>query len=273
LASVKRKVASLKTAKELAEAKVAKTGESIKVLTEQKRQASIHQRRCIEIDSANMEELSSQNKCTAMNSDVTGVLACIKHWARGSHAALMQIVMAVIACFQLQDDVASELGLQQNATNQYIVQRANASMQVLKQCGNEEQRQQYRALLAMLAPEMGADMAARTAAALGVRRASKPFTEAIQQRAIIDKAIAHRTAPLAVGDAVVCRHGQGILVELEAGGSCAVKIVVGEYSHISRFATAGKQGARLHAPPLSFFSAPRAKRSDGLSADVLNKVR
>ena len=88
---------------------------------------------------------------------------------------------------QVEDAVAAHLGASTKSTAQYIVKRARAALAELKHCRSESQRQQYRLVLTVLAPEFG--MAASVALALDVGRKCKPLLDSIALRDEIDTKI------------------------------------------------------------------------------------
>ena len=52
---------------------------------------------------------------------VKGLMANIKYWARGSLVAVVQLVLALIYHFNIQEQVAAELGKTSDEKNSYIV--------------------------------------------------------------------------------------------------------------------------------------------------------
>jgi hypothetical protein len=213
----RRKIRKLQTDNELLRAEAERGVEAVAAARERGRQESRQESRRHEISSENTAVFTRANKSTAMTTPATGVLACIKYWSEGSAMKVLQLIMALISTFCLQELVAVELGLQHNETNQYIVDRLGDSLRVLRQCRSEEQRQHFRVVLTAVAPKkVGCrrrGMSRRVAEALHVNRNSKPFRDSVDKRAKIDEAAEHMDDPLAVGDAVVCRHGAGILTE------------------------------------------------------------
>ena len=177
--------------------------------------------------------------------------------------------MAQIEAFGLREEVSGLLGLTLNKkqqrdaeTNAYIVQRAADALAILKQCCSETQRLQYRLAMTVLAPIIGDELGNRVARALEVP-CNNPYKQAIQKRAVIDVAAVGRDKPLVVGDAVLCRHGQGILTgytDLES--ACSIKITHGDHVHTSEFTNAGsdKGGGRIQRVPIDFAHDPRAER-------------
>ena len=278
--TLKRKLHTSASNAELERAKAAKGAEAQKLLTESKRQDSIKETRRLEIDCENKEQLTVPDKSTAMRSDDTGMLDTMKYWARGSLAAVLQLIMALIHHFKVESEVAAELGLQQNETNQYIVDRLSSSLQILKQCRTEEQRQHYRVVLTAVAPvkvgEKHQGMSRRVAEALKVNRNRKPFRAAVDLRAEIDQAAKHMDDPLVVGDRVVTRHGVGTLTECgdRPNDPCCVDIKIGDAVHTSKFKSMGKGrgGGRVRREPISFSHKSRAARKDQIQDHVKDKV-
>ena len=134
----------------------------------------------------------------------------------------------------------------------------------------------------MLAPE-SSRRKAPIAAALGVGRQGKPFLDAIQMRAEVDRLIKASEKQLQVGDEVLCRHGKGTLVEVDSDydsedGSCdkpcAVEIEISGHRQVSKFKRTGKGkgGARLQRVPISFAHGSRKLREDATSAEVEKQV-
>ena len=62
-------------------------------------------------------------------------------------------MVSLIKRFGLHDALRNELYAEHVKTDAYIVDRAREALQVLKQCGSEEQRQHYRVGLTILAPQ------------------------------------------------------------------------------------------------------------------------
>ena len=220
--------------------------------------------------------------CTHQCAD-TGVNDTLKYWCQGSQEKLLQMIMAQIEAFGLREEVSGQLGLtvtlnkkqQRDAeTNAYIVRTAADAFAILKQCRTETQRLQYRLGMTMLAPIAGDEMANCVAKALEVPT-NKPYKESIAKRAAINVAAVNRDAPLVVGNAVLCRHGEGILTEYtDLESACSVKITHGDHIHTSEFTNAGKDigGGLIQRVPIDFAHDPRAERSDALCAVVKEKV-
>jgi len=278
---LQQKKRRLETENELLQAKILKSEKAARAETERKRQESRAGKRRLVVNIDNITELSVADKSTAMTTPSTGLIDCVKYWARGSAVAVLQLVLALISHFKLEDQVAAELRSVRTVaeTNQYIVGRLSDSLQILKQCQNEEQRREYRIVLTALAPDKVAarqqGMGRQTAEALGVNRKAAPFLESIDKRAEIDAAAKTMADPLKVGDDVVCRHGFGTLLEI--GGSqdpVEIELKIGERTHAAKFDRPGKGagGARLHRVPILFAHKPRSRRKDTLSPDVKHKV-
>ena len=218
----------------------------------------------------------------------------IKYWAQGSAAAVLQLVMMLINTFGLESQVAAELGAELDQTNLYIVDRAKASLHILKQCRTEEQRQHYRIVLTALAPEKAEHrdnkgMRTRVAAALGVSRKGIPFCDSVDVRAVIDAAAAVMDRPVVVGDSVICRHGTGTLTSCAGPDDpCSVEIKIGDVVHTSKFKhlvgkKKGRHGkksgsgymkgsGRVRRCPISFSHKVRAERKDRVSDGIQDKV-
>jgi hypothetical protein len=210
----------------------------------------------------------------------TGVNDTLKYWCQCSQEKLLQMIMAQIEAFGLREEVSGQLGLTLNKkqqrdveTNAHIVRIAADALAILKQCRTETQRLQYRLAMTVLAPTAG-EWRNRVAKALEVP-IFKPYKESIKKRAAINVAAVNRDAPLVVGDAVLCRHGEGILTEYtDHDSACSVKITHGDHVHTSEFTNAGKDigGGRIQRVPIDFAHDPRAERSDALCAVVKEKV-
>lgn len=210
-----------------------------------------------------------------------GIVKVMEDHCEGSEAKLLDVVCDLIRRYNLEDAVAAHLGASTESTAQYIVKRARAALAELKHCRSESQRQQYRLVLTVLAPEVG--MAASVALALGVGRQCKPLLDSIALRDEIDMKIEASKKRLEVGDEVLCRHGKGALVEVDSdydnededcAHPCAVEIEVDGHKQVSKFKRSGrgKGGARLHRIPISFAHGPRKVREDATSANVKKKV-
>jgi hypothetical protein len=278
--TLKRKLRKADSAADLQAAKAAKHAAAQKVLTESKRQERREDNRTLEIDPEKKEELDADGKSFAMTSHHRGIIKTIKYWARGSMAAVLQLVMALICHFQLQGQVAAELGVQQNETNEYIVERLGDSLRILKQCRNEEQRQHFRVVLTALAPakigQRRRGMSRRVAKALRINRNSKPFRDSVAKRAEIDEAAKSMNDPVVVGDSVVTRHGAGTLVDCgdRPEDPCCVEIQIGDSFHVSKFTRMdnGEGGGRVRREPISFAHGSRAARKDQVTDDIKDKV-
>ena len=210
-----------------------------------------------------------------------GIVKVMEDHCEGSEAKLLDVVCDLIRRYNLEDAVAAHLGASTESTAQYIVKRARAALAELKHCRSESQRQQYRLVLTVLAPEFG--MAASVALALDVGRKCKPLLDSIALRDEIDTKIEASKKRLEVGDEVLCRHGKGALVEVDSdydnededcAHPCAVEIEVDGHKQVSKFKRSGrgKGGARLHRIPISFAHGPRKVREDATSANVKQKV-
>jgi hypothetical protein len=212
----------------------------------------------------------------------TFIIDTLEYHCSGSERKLLTIVLDLIKRYGLADAVVGALGAATESIAGYIVKRARAALQELKQCQSEVQRQEYRLVLTALAPEDGTRMDSAVAGALGVGRKKKPFKGAIAKRAGIDSAIKANKKPLQVGDYVDCQHGKGVVVELDSdydseseavAHPCAVEFDIGGNKFTSRFARSGKGkgGARLRRPAISFGHGSRASRKDS-AAHLEQKV-
>ena len=195
-----------------------------------KRRATLAEQRRLDIDRENKETLIIRNKSTALttpgSANPGGLIDAIKYWARGSLAAVLQLIMALIMHFGLEQEVRQQLGAEQDHTNQLIVHRAAAALDILKRCDSEQQRREYRIVLTALMPELkkkgdSTGMQAKVAAALRVNRNRATFRESVALRAEIDNLALVYSKELKVGDAVVCKHtppgGTSTLTSLPAG--------------------------------------------------------
>ena len=260
---LKRRKVHLAATNELLHAKVQQGEAAVKVLTEVKRLKSMGAKRRMEWDPVDASCFDKHSKCKAMNATEHGLEDTLKYWCQGSKAKLLQLILAVIQRHDLKEQVLLELCGTSDATNTYIVQQARSALAELKACKSEQQRQQYRLILSALAPLRSSGQVKAVAVALGVSRKKKPFQDAMDTRAQFDAAVTANLELLQVGDHVLCRHGQGVVVEIEdgyedesadgPGKPCAVKITAGGIDHISRFPRSrqGKGAARLqHVPGL-----------------------
>ena len=192
-------------------------------------------KRC-EIDPTNRTPFGETVRGAKMRGERgTGIEEMLEVHCEGSEAKLLDIVYAIIGKYKLQAQVKGHFGITVDATNAYIVGRAKAALKELKHCRSERQRQQYRLVLTVLAPESGLRKAEPVADALGVGRQGKPFLDAIQMRAEVDRLIKASEKQLQVGDEVLCRHGKGTLIEVDSdydsedgscGKPCAVEIEI-----------------------------------------------
>ena len=205
--ATKRKLTTAQCLLAEAERQVQRSKPAVAAVTEQKRQVSRAESRRVDIDPENKEKVSADDLSTAKLASVTGLIDTVKYWAQGSVAAVLQIVMMLITTFGLESQVAAELSAELDETNQYIVNRAKESFDILKECRTEEQRQHYRVVLTALAPEKveerHAGMSRRVAAALGVNRNRPPFKDSVAKRAEIDAAAVHMGDPVVAGDTVL----------------------------------------------------------------------
>ena len=249
-------------------------------------------RRAVGIDTKNWQQWPSdttgrKGKSDAMTTDVTGVLACMRYWCKGSVGKLLQIVLALISAFQLEESVLEKLQTPatiRQRTNECIVQRLHGSLQELKEDRTEPGRLAYRTVLTAVAPVCAAKgdssgMKSKFAKELGINRNSVPYADAIYMRQGIDAEIKRNHAPLVVGDTVCCRHGTGKLIAMPDGypkkdGKCVVEITVGDITKNSPFDSMDdkKGGGRVRRPAISFVHAGRQQRKDVTSDDVKLKV-
>jgi hypothetical protein len=244
-------------------------------------------RRAVGIDTKNWQQWPSdttgrKGKSDAMTTDVTGVLACMRYWCKGSVGKLLQIVLALISAFQLEESVLEKLQTPatiRQRTNECIVQRLHGSLQELKEDRTEPGRLAYRTVLTAVAPVCAAKgdssgMKSKFAKELGINRNSVPYADAIYMRQGIDAEIKRNHAPLVVGDTVCCRHGTGKLIAMPDGypkkdGKCVVEITVGDITKNSPFDSMDDKKGR---PAISFVHAGRQQRKDVTSDDVKLKV-
>ena len=264
---------------ELDTAMVRTAQSAVSAQTERKRQEQRAESRRVDIDPQNKEQLTAVDLCTAKLSKGTGILDTVKYWAQGSAAAVLQLVMTLIKSFGLESQVAAELGAELDETNQYIVDRANAALQILKQCQTEEQRQHYRVVLTALAPkkveERHGGMGRRVTYALGVNRNRAPFKDSVDKRAETDAGVAHMGDSILVGDTVVCRHGIGKLVECSGPADpCSIEIQIDDVVHTSEFVRMdnGEGGGRVRRVPISFSHPKRKTRKDEMPSHLKEKV-
>jgi hypothetical protein len=124
--------------------------------------AKAAKRRAVHLNSDNQEQWDltvdkeKHQKGNAMNAPMTGVLACMRYWCRGSIGKLLQIVLTLISQFRLEEPVLNVLQepvATKQRTNDYIVYRLNCALQELKEDRTEAGRQAYRTILTAVAPE------------------------------------------------------------------------------------------------------------------------
>ena len=184
----KRKAMESESGAKLLDSRLVEAEKATRELCERKRQDTrADSRRRIEVDPTCADRFTDANKSTAMQADRTGLVDVLRYWCKGSEVRAVELIMSQIKHFDLGHKVAAELGAQCETTNSYIVGRANAALQELKQCKSEQQRQEYRIVLTALAPEHG--MVGPVAAALGVGRQKKPFLDGMKKRDVIDRMI------------------------------------------------------------------------------------
>ena len=174
------------------------------------------------------------------------------------------------------------LGLQQNETHNYILSQLKSALACLKECHTEEQRQQYRLAVTLVAPNFDDRMQERVADALELNRNRATFRDSVTKRTEINKQIQIKDTPLRIGDTVLCRHGQGTLIDYtpecketnRADGACCVRITHKGYSFDQKFpsSTKGNGGARLQRLPISFAHDERLRRVDAVNDELLKKV-
>ena len=157
LSAQKRKLTLVQNELSTAERKVARAADSQKQVTEHKRQRSRAEVRRKDFDPSSTEKFNKANKSTVMTSDGTGVIDTIKYWCEGSQEKALQLVLAQIRHFELKDRVVDSLGLEVNDTTNYILSQLKSALACLKDQRTEEQRQQYRLALTLVAPG-GEDM-------------------------------------------------------------------------------------------------------------------
>jgi hypothetical protein len=282
LKGTKRKVTMVQSELRAAEAKVAKAADAQAQVTEDKRQASRAARRRVEFNPNCKDSFNAVNKCAAMLAAPTGIVDTLKYWCKGSEIKLPQLIMRQIHHFGLRDRVITELGLQSNETHNYIVSTARDALAILKECHNEEQRQQFRLVTTALAPDSSDEMSRRVAAALDLNRNRNTFTDSVAMRTGINKQAKVKDAPLTIGETVLCRHGKGVLIDYtpacekinRPAGVCTVRISHGAHTFDSTFPTPGngKHGARLQREPINFAHDSRSRRCDSTSAELVQKV-
>lgn len=91
-----------------------------------KQEETRHATRVKEINYDDDSTLGTSAKHTALNGSKngsenshTGLLECVKYWARGSFGVVFQLVMALISAYSLEDKVIDELSLRANETDKY----------------------------------------------------------------------------------------------------------------------------------------------------------
>ena len=283
--TAKRKLRNAKSTIERQSAELDSAEASKKACSEAKRQETLAaNRRSVEVDPSNTEMFTAANKSTALHADKTGMIDTIRYWVQGSAERVLQLLIALMAAFGIREQVAVELKAEAEGVNADIVSRLHGSLQILKQCETEEQRQHYRVVLTSVAPKpvKERDPTGRErdfADALGVNRNGKPWCDSVDKRVEIDAALKIKSQPLKVGDTVVCRHGAGTLVEYAGhDGPCAVKLIVqtdvGAVEHVSRFdyAKKCKGGGSVRHAPISFAHTSRAARKDQIPDHVKKQV-
>jgi hypothetical protein len=182
-----------------------------------------------------------------------------------------------------RESIRVALTSEQHTTDTYIVDRVKGAVSMLKNCANEEQRQHYRLALSLVAPVKKpagdpSGMESKVAARLSVNRNKPPFRDGVALRNQVDAdhvLLQAKGEGFHVGDAVLCRHGQGIIDELAEGGSVKVAIKSDGLEHVSEFSSQGnkKGGGRLRHVPISFAPAARKERSDTVSDAVKEKIQ
>jgi hypothetical protein len=117
VAAANRQKRKLEVQNELLTAKAQRAAAAIATQTDAKRQAALAEQHRLDIDPENKELLSIPNKSTALTSpgvaNPGGLIDAMKYWARGSLAAILQLIMALIAHFGLEQEVRQQLGAEQ----------------------------------------------------------------------------------------------------------------------------------------------------------------
>ena len=84
-----------------------------------------------------------------------GLIGTVQDWAEGSRADAAKLIHSLIHRLELQDDLSELLHSstkRQAETDAFIVDRFKAALGVLKACSTEQQQQEYRTALALIAP-------------------------------------------------------------------------------------------------------------------------
>lgn len=87
-----------------------------------------------------------------MTADGSGIIDTIKYWCDGSPHKVVELVLAQIREFKLKGRVVAALGLEQSETKDHIISQLKAALGCLKECRTEDQRQEYRMAITMVAP-------------------------------------------------------------------------------------------------------------------------
>ena len=278
---LKRQLTELENKSALLLREVNKAQGAVASQIDSERRAAHDKARRKRIDPDCNELLSPADVSYAKNAPKTGLLDVVKYWARGSSAAVLQLVWALVLHFQLEEQLRERLTDERASTNQYIVGRIGDALSIAKRCASEQQRREYRVILTAVAPELAAQrdksgMSRKVAAALGVYRKGAPFRDAVAKRDEIDKLDVQYDKPLKIGDQVRCRHGTGKLTAMPAGlgGKCTVQVEVDGRVFDSKFDSmgSGKGGGRVHRPAIEFGPESRKKRKDAVPEAVKNKT-
>ena len=194
---LKAKKRQLDSEVEVLNAKIRKAAAATAAQKELKRQTARADGRRLDFDPEITDQFDDADKSTAMLSKCSGLVDTLKYWCQGSEEKLLQLVLAQIRHFKLEQLVADELDARQSTrdarrhrTNENIVSRARAAIQELKRCQSESQRREYRIVLTALAPELvrrgdTRGMGSRVAAALGLSQGNKVFKGCINSLFVI----------------------------------------------------------------------------------------
>lgn len=173
--------------------KVTDAAATKKSCSEAKRQFTNADARRVDVDPANTQEFTPANKFTAVHSPTTGMVDCVKYWAGGSLQKVFELLLALMTAFGLKERMTEELKAEDEGTCAEIVSQLHDSVQILKCCSSEEQRQQLRVVLTAAAPKAAAKcdntgMGNKFADAFELHRKSVPYLECIEKRAEITAA-------------------------------------------------------------------------------------
>ena len=260
------------------------------------------QRRSVRISASAKHVKLRKGKHGWRHNSRQGLIGAVRYWAAGSRSNVVKMLLGLIEEFDVAEDIRKVLFLKarrQAETDTFIVNQLVAVLEILKGCKSEQQRREFRLLLASVAPPRADEgdvhgMARRVAARLCVRRGRRSlkqggrpfaFDGSMDQRKTFDLAAAKFRVPagplqpgqqrslvaepLQPGERVLTQNnGEAELARFTPNGGCVLIFRVGDVFKEVTFTVCfgkGKGSAGLRRIPPTLVAPLRVIRCDAIS--------